>query len=346
VSSALSTAGWAGVLASVSWLGLLAGPQTAPAVGYDWAAPLPIREESVQEMRQAAGPGAITQESAHFVVVRTAGTRPADELLRRLETVYQAHVQFIDELQVPAHPPRYKLEVYFFATYEELTTHLTALGEARADLLGCYEPAANRAAFFDFDAYPPLAAIRATVEQAEPGQRDKLRARLQRRQAVLLTSVIQHEAAHEIQHNVGLFPAAARVPRWLTEGLAMLLEAPGETSGSRPPLNSYRLFEFRKLYRDGRQTLGDVRRLLVDDDAWCGGKCYPLAWAIVRYLHDERPAGFVKLLRRIAEGELPRGAAERGAVLDELFGPVNELWIDRFYSATMQLPLDTSAFAE
>lgn len=346
MSGALGTAGWPSVPACVFWLAWLASPRIVLAAEDDWAAPLAIQGKSVQEMLRAAGPGAAAQESAHFVVVRTAGAGPADELTRRLELVYQAHVQFIHELRVPAHPPRYKLEVYFFATYEEFQTHLAALGEPRADLLGGYEPATKRAAFFDFDTYPPLAAVRAAVTQAEPGQRDKLRARLQRRQEVLLTSVIQHEAAHQIQHNVGLFPAPERTPTWLTEGLAMLLEAPVETPDARPPLNSYRLLEFRKLYGDGRQTLGDVRRLLVDDDAWCGGKCYPLAWAIVRYLRDERPAGLVKLLRRAAEGELPRGTAERGAVLDELCGPVNETWIDRFYSATMQLPLDTSAFAE
>jgi hypothetical protein len=333
-----------GVLVGALALGWLAGARLANED--DWAAPLGVRENSVKEMRDAAGRDAAVVESEHFVVIHTASADSARELARRLEAVYRAHVQFVTELGLPAHPPHSKLEVYFFATHDEFKAHLKTLGEQQPDILGCYVPASNRSAFFDLETYPPLAAVRATVEQAEPDQREKLRARLERRREILVLSIIQHEAAHQIERNLGLFPAPERVPTWLSEGLATLFEVPCDAVGSRLPVNGYRLFEFRKLYGDGPSTLGDVRRRLTHEGAWCGGQCYPLAWAVMQYLRDQRPAEFARLLRKAAESDLPESRRARAALFDELFGPINEAWVARLHAATMQLPFDSSAFAE
>ncbi len=327
------------------WFGM-GGPALHAVAQEDWSAASPLQQQSVAEMLHQAGRGARLLTSAHFALASTAPDGTTRNLLERLEAVYQAHRQFVTDLRLSARPPRHKLEVYFFATHGEFRAHLAALGTEPPDVLGGYEPESKRAAFFDFDAYAPLAAIRSAIAQAAPDQQEKLRRRFDRRREILAQTIVQHEAAHQIQLNVGLFPALDRVPVWLTEGLATLFEVPGPPSGSPWPVNGYRLFEFRKLYGEGRPALGDLRRLLVDDQSWCGGKCYPLAWAVVRYLRDERADGFARLLRMAAEGGIPTDTADRGKLLDELVGPIDKAWIDRFYSATMQLPLDSSAFAE
>jgi hypothetical protein len=329
------------VLAGIFLAPLLGGPPEVLAQADPWHATL-SQPESVAQMRQQAGRTAHVLQSEHFVLVYTTREAQARDLAQRLESVYQAHRRFVADLHLSTHAPAHKLEVLFFATCDEFKRHLAAIGDPRADLLGGYEPAANRTVFFDFDTYPPLAEIQAAVERAAPAEREKLRARLRRRREALCHSVIRHEAAHQVQVNLGVLPALDRVPNWLAEGLAMLFEATRPAADTRLPLNSYRLFEFRKLYGAGRPTLGAVRRLLADEDGWCGGECYPLAWAVVRLLYEERPAALAKLLHQAADGGLPVAAAERGALIDELLGPVNESWVDQLYTTTMGLPLDPS----
>jgi hypothetical protein len=294
------------------------------------------------------GPDAGRLESEHFVVVYTSRPERAGELTSRLEAVYAAHLRFMDELGLAAGRPEHKLEVCLFASYGEYRAHLERLGPAAPDLLGGYDSRANRCMFFDLDTYPPLQAIRAAVQQAGPQQRETLRARLQRRETLLALSVIQHEAAHQVQFSLGLLPSPDRVPPWLVEGLATLFEVPFKPSGEcRQPLNGYRLYEFRKLYGGGTDALGELRSLLTDDQAWCGGKCYPLAWAVTRFLRYEHPAGLAALLRQVrSEPGLLADPDARGALFDRLFGPIDRAWIDRLYARTMELPLDATDFAE
>ena len=112
-------------------------------------------------------------------------------------------------------------------------------------------------------------------------------------------------------------------------------------------MNSYRLFEFKKLYGGTPPALGELRRLIQDDAAWCGGPCYPLAWAVVRYLHDEQRPALAALLQQLMSSDgLPRDPTERAAALEKSLGPLDERWAERLYTRTMALPLDPSAFGE
>lgn len=298
-------------------------------------------------MQRRAGDAPRRVETEHFVVVHTSAEPLARAVARRLEAVYQAHVRFIGALDIPVRRPKHKLEVYCFANHEQFGRYQATLASNGRDVLGFYDTELNRSAFFDLDTHPTLLAIRAAVEQSEPARRAELQRRLHRRREWLWLSIIQHEAAHQVQFNIGLIPSSDVAPTWLAEGLATLFEVPLELSETpRECLNGYRLHEFRKLYGRGRETLGDLRRFLVDDEAWCGGKCYPLAWALTRHLLEEHREGFAALLRKVAtDGGLPGAPAQRQAILDELLGPIDEAWIERFYTETMKLPLDSSTFA-
>ena len=292
-------------------------------------------------MLQLAGPSAQLFENAHFAIAYTGPTDGAAALGRRLETLYQAHVRLVREWNLPAHRPPSKLEVCFFARYDEFKSHLDRLLPDTPEALGFYDPNSNRTYLFDLATAPSVVAIRADVAQTRPAARD----RVARRVAWLERSIIQHEAAHQVEFNIGLFRSAASAPRWLTEGLATLFELPLDPSG-RPlePLNGYRLYEFRKLYGGGVETLGDVRRFLADDEAWSGGRSYPLAWALTHYLREEHRAFLGALLRAVGAGRFPTSAAEREPILSEWFGPFDAPWVARFYEATMRLPLDASTF--
>jgi len=305
--------------------------------------PLPSNEDAGRDMLQLAGPAARLFESAHFAIAHTGPTDGAAALGRRLEALYQAHVRLVRDWDLPVHRPPSKLEVCFFARYDEFKSHLDRRFPDAAGVLGFYDPGSNRTYLFDLETAPAVVAIRAEVAQTQPAARD----RVARRVAWLERSIIQHEAAHQVEFNIGLFPSAAAAPRWLTEGLATLFELPLAASGQPlEPLNGYRLYEFRKLYGGGVETLGDVRRFLADDEAWSGGRSYPLAWALAHYLREEHHAFLGTLLREVGAGHFPTSAAEREPILSGWFGPFNAQWVARFYEATMRLPLDASTFTD
>lgn len=307
----------------------------------------PANEPAVSEMLSRIGPAAHRLDTDHFVLVVTTAEPLAREYAARLEAVYRAHVRFAEDLGLPARPPRHKLEVYFLGTHGEFEAQRAAIAAVPNDALGFYDPQANRCAFFDLETAPALAAARAMVAQAPPEERPRLQSRLERRRTLLALSIVQHEAAHQVQANLGLLPQSERVPTWLREGLATLFEVPCEGPLTpRLPLNGYRLHEFRKLYPTPA-ALPDVRRLLSDEAAWCGGPCYPLAWAATRYLWARQPTAFTALLRQAADpAGWPAGSAERAALVDKLVGPLDTAWITRLHAETLALPLDESTWAE
>jgi len=309
---------------------------------------LPVDPAAVRATRRLVGSEARQAESAHFVVLHTARDDVADALLGRLEVVYRAHARFARELKLPARRPRYKLQVVLFGQCAEFARYARSLAGQAADSLGFYDYQDNRSVFFDLDTHPDVARLRALAQQSDAARRPESSRRLDVRRAALARSIVQHEAAHHIQASLGLVPATGNAPRWLVEGLAMLFEVPLDDAGRpRGPINGYRLFEFRKLYGGGSDTLADLPRLLSDDQAWCGGECYPLAWAVTRYLYDRQRAAFAALLRKVASGEeLPAGVAERRALLQELFGPMDAAWLERFHAEVMRWPLDRTAFCE
>jgi hypothetical protein len=326
-------------------------PATAPSstqAAYDeLAAALPLDEKASGELLRDAGPQARRLLTAHFEIAYTGGEQKVLDLSGRLEAVYAAHLRLARDLGLPLRRPQGKLAVLFCARYDEFRAHL-ANTDAPPDSFGTYEPAANRALFFDLDTHPALDAIRATIERAVPAQREKLHQRLQRRQAWLALSIIQHETAHQVQVNLGLLPASDKVPAWLAEGLATLFEVPLSPAGEpREATNAFRLFEYRKLYRASPPTLEQMRHFLAENQAWTGGAAYPLAWAVASCLRDEHRSGLAALLRKAAlDGGLPAAPTVRLATFDELLGPIDNLWLEKFNAYVSGLPLSASAFGD
>jgi hypothetical protein len=309
---------------------------------------LPVADGQWPALRRELGNSAQRLETDHFLVAFDAADDSVRALGQRLEAVYRAHVRFADELELAVRRPAHKLEVLYFAGYSTFRDYVSAPGDDTSEMLGGYLPLTARGVFFDLANYPPLAELRAQCAQAPPDSRDRLERRLEQRQATLWLSVIQHEAAHQIQFELGILPSADRVPTWLREGLATLFEiplAPSDLATSRS--NNYRLFEYRKLYASDPAKAPRLRRILTDDEAWCGGPCYPLAWALTSYFHDQRRTQFTGLLRQLgAQPGRPGTPSECRELLESLFGPLDAAWAQRFHVWTMNLPLDASDFGE
>jgi hypothetical protein len=309
---------------------------------------LPATDGQWAALRRELGNSARRVQTDHFLVAYDAADDSARALSQRLEAVYRAHAQFADQLGLTVRRPAHKLEVIYFASYSAFRDYMGAQGNDASEMLGGYLPQAARGVFFDLANYPPLAELRAQCAQAPPESRDRLERRLEQRQATLWLSVIQHEAAHQIQFELGILPSADRVPAWLREGLATLFEVPLAPLGlATSRYSGLRLYEYRKLYGSDAPSAARLQRILTDDEAWCGGRCYPLAWALTRYFHDQSRPQLADLLRQFnAELGWPAESSQRRVRLEALFGPLDAAWARRFHAWTMSLPLDTSELGE
>lgn len=309
--------------------------QTASAPT-DLTGPLGAEAAAANALRAAAGAAEVLQTD-HFVIAYTAPATSARELAARLESVYAAHVALVRQFKLPARRPTRKLPVVLLSSHAAFVEHLRREGVEAGELLGCYLPAAGRCVYFDLDTYPPLAALRA---EADASGQEALRRRFERRCAALALSVVQHEAAHQMQAGLGLVPPGPAAPVWLREGLAMRFEVPLAADG-RPlsARNAYRLYEFQRLLRD-RGAPRALPEFVLDDAAWRGGPDYSLAWALVEYLQEAHPREFATLLRRMMDAGLPTAPDQRRALLDELFGPIDAAWMQRFHSHVMAWPFD------
>jgi len=291
-------------------------------------APLPTDWVVLAELQQAAGKRAQRYETEHFVVVHTATSATARKLAARLELVYRANVRLVGELQLGASQPRYKLPVLLFGTYEQFLAYRRDVQGSDSRMLGFYEPATGRIVLFDLATYPPVADLRAQLADLRGDQwtqAQELRRRLRRNLATLNATVVQHEAAHQIQQSFGIV-GGDRAPAWLVEGLAQMFESPlagGDSTLSWP--NRLRLRELSRLHRDGGELLTGLRRIVRSDQPRLDEVDYCLSWVLADYLYQSRRGPLGAYIRHLAgSSEQPIPTADRRlAEFEQFFGPVD-----------------------
>jgi len=119
-------------------------------------------------------------------------------------------------------------------------------------------------------------------------------------------ATLVHEATHQVAYNVGLHARLGDTPRWVSEGLAMLLEEDSrrDDSGSRPiteRLNRQRYLWFMN-YRQTRRPAKALEPFLTSDDAFAAAAldAYSEAWALSFYLVETRRTKYSEYLKRLA----------------------------------------------
>lgn len=314
--------------------------------------PLPLNKASLDEMLRVAvtGKGTTPQvyETPHFVLVYTSTKDLARELASRLESVYKWCHTFMKMTGIPPQRPEFKLEIYFFATYEEFKAYGAAVTGGIPDgVAGFYQRDINRSAFFDMREVPQIAEMRKQL--AQPGvhwrQRQFITNRMNAWSDYYNVTVIQHEAAHHIHFNCGIFNRKGDYPRWLTEGLAQMFELPpGKLGASLGVTNHYRLGEFRKKYRRNRDAVPPSRQFICDDGMW-GMDKYPEGWAMTNYLWAKKREAFSAYMRRLAQR--PDGErfnpTQRQQEFEDLFGAVDDKFHKNFVDFTLNIPYRPSA---
>jgi hypothetical protein len=334
----------------------------------DLMAPLPVNEDSLEEMlRQAGlprGDGPLEDHENvllkdHFAMVFTSSPDSARELGSRLESVYRWNVKFMSMMKLPARQPEYKLEIYYFGDYEEFERYSLNQGSPLSPgTMGYYKPDINRAHFFDVMTYPDVKQRMAGLKRPGISWREKQTDTnwITRLVEHMNVEVIQHETGHQIHFNIGLFPIdglerEASVPIWLVEGTTMLFEVPpGSAGASLGALNHSRLFGMRERFGWHPLDLARWKLFLIDNAQWFGSEwgvaeSYNLGWCMVYYLWKEKRDGYAKYLQAVFGREEKLGPNELEAEFVRCFGEVNEKWINDFYKFLDSLELRPSACA-
>ncbi len=320
-----------------------------PSENVDLLAELPQNPVSEQEMLRITGPKGKLLYTKHFVVAYTSDIESARKLASRLDSVFAWHVKFMDMLDLPKIRPASKLEIFYFGTFDEYDKYQTVNGFREMGAIGFYMRTNNRSSFFDMRTWPPFAAQLESAKDPSVDWRE--RQRIQNRVLQLVEhnnlEVVQHEAAHHIQFNIGVFPKLGDMPRWVTEGMATMFEVPpSEVGASLGALNHYRLFQFRQIWGPRGQRLPQLRQFILNDNIWFnfGGASYPAGWAINQYLFRQHPEGFKKWMHLMAQREDNEqvSVSDKLAQFEDIFGEVDEIWESKFYDYLEGLELKTS----
>ena len=156
--------------------------------------------------------------SEHFVIHADSEAQ-ARALAPRLEAVYRANVRLARELRLDVKPPAGKLAVLLLRDYAGFHSRLRADG-LDEQILGYFSPAEARCVFFDFNTHPEVTGLRQELDKLhrqDEGRRRRLAAQIEQSLAGMNQRILQHEAAHMVQANIGLIPPDSNSPTWLVE---------------------------------------------------------------------------------------------------------------------------------
>jgi hypothetical protein len=318
-------------------------------LGADVTQELPVNEDSVRQMEAIAGANCKRLIKPHFVFVYTSDKESANELAARLESVYRWNWKFMEMMGLKPRHPEYKLEIFFFGTHEEYQGYQANQGFVSEGALGFYMRTNNRSAFFDMQTWPTIANLKEQLKQADGETRRYIGNRVARWTEHMNLEVVQHEAAHHVHFNIGLFPARGQLPRWMTEGLATMFEVPpGKSGASLGATNHYRLYQFRQIYGKKGERLPDLRLFIVDDRLWSGGNSYPLGWALNHYLYRRYRDKYSLWIQRLSarEEDVQVSETDRQKEFEDIFGPVDEKWTKNFISYIADIELKMSEIPE
>lgn len=312
----------------------------------DLMEPLPLDEEGLEEMLRIAGRKAKPYITDHFVCVSTADPALTRQMVARFEAVYRWRAWLVEWAGIEPVRPEKKFETFFFGDHAEFQGYSTLHGDM-SGALGFWHPIDNRSAYFDCNSYPIIKRFRERYANPDlSGEIRRLGNNLCDRWVEDYNyEVVQHEAGHHIDFNIGIFPMRGDVPRWLAEGLTQLFEvAPTRMGASFGKINAKKLSELRMQFGPELQGLPPLRDFMLHDAIWFQGYNYPRGWALAYYLIKKHPEGFKEFLRIIAQREDDWGVriplSTKLAQMERLFGDIDEEWNEDFKEFINALPVN------
>ncbi len=222
----------------------------------------------------------------HYLVVHPKGQK--DLWADRFESLYRSFVHYFIVRGFQPQEPKFPLIAIVFRTQGEYQRYaIKEKSYLGANTLGHYSPRTNRIVLYDSTGGRGTS----NLETGDWSQN---------------ADTIIHEATHQTAFNTGIHTRFSGVPRWLSEGLAMMFEARGvwdSRSYTRESdrINVDRLKEF-KPYAAKRRKPGSLKQLIARDQLFRrdSSGAYAESWALSHYLCETRPQKYSEYLARTA----------------------------------------------
>ena len=224
----------------------------------------------------------------HFVVIHPNNggngqkywAKPFEQHYIRLRNYFNAH-------GFKTSAPEFPMIAIVLRSRSEFDRRLDAEADYRKNVVGYYSRISNRITTYD----PTRASLKVQRENPEYNW-------------LYSSSTIVHETAHQVAFNCGIHNRFSTVPKWLSEGLAMICETPGVYNYKKEPgissrINRMRLTALRKLIASGKSK-GKLLELIQSDRMFETNPetAYAIAWGISFYLNENRQKEYMSYLKR------------------------------------------------
>ena len=220
--------------------------------------------------------------TANFVVVHPIGdstrwAQPFEKLYHRFRSYFLTRGFKLDD-------PDFPMVAVVLRTRGEFDRFLRSYHDYDKGILGYYSPKSNRIVTYD---------------QSGGKSNDQ--------SWFFTANTIIHEATHQTAFNTGIHNRFGPVPRWISEGLAMMFEAPGINnnrfySQESKRVNRERLIALKYYYKKGEVENRWID-LISDDNLFRENPplAYAMSWGLTFYLAEKHPQQYIKFLKNDAK---------------------------------------------
>lgn len=216
--------------------------------------------------------------TGHYLVVHPPGK--SRECALPFEEQYLRSQQYFQLRGVATTRPEFPLVAVVLNTRQEFDHFLEKYQPENhtPQVVGYYSPRSNRTITYD---------------QGERGQGEKT------------FETLVHEATHQIAFNTGIHCRFAPMPRWFTEGLATMFEAPGVHNGAAYPGRQQRVnrewLSYLKQQAKPGTASGLLPELISSDELFRSApqKAYGYAWGLTFFLAELHPEKYAQYIKRV-----------------------------------------------
>ncbi len=218
----------------------------------------------------------------NFIVVHPVGS--STKWAQPFETLYQRFRQYFTTRKITVDDPEFPMVAVVLRTRGEFDRFLKSYHDYHKDILGYYSPRSNRIITFD---------------QSAGQAKDQ--------SWFFNAGTIIHEATHQTAFNTGIHSRFGPVPRWISEGLAMMFEAPGVNNSNFYSRQSKRINRDRlialKYYYQKNKVDGRWMDMISSDNLFRKDPtlAYAMAWGMTFYLAETQPRNYIRFLKHDAK---------------------------------------------
>ncbi len=234
-------------------------------------------DELTKRLQKQYGDGYLVQSSPHFTVVYPRTQKK--EWAAQYEAVYIQFKRYLASCKIDIAEPKFPMIVVILGSRNEFNRSLADEIIFKKDVFGFYSRINNRVT---------------TFVSSDP--------RLVRRIERLSAVTVVHETIHQAAFNTGVHNRLCAVPRWMSEGFAMLFESKGfrKNKADQPiseRVNQRRMRTLQKLIQSGQVT-GSLEKMLRNDRMFETDPdlAYSLAWGLSFYLAEKEKDKYLRFV--------------------------------------------------